>query len=89
MWLDWQDGKTANSSFWKNGRAIVVLGNLDFYPRNIKVNLKNTKGGDLRVVRIREWNGKEWRKIESEGEWVEVHLEGLSGLLLEIFYEEV
>ncbi len=89
VWLDWQDGKTANSSFWKGNRAIIAIGNLDVHPRNVRINLKNTKGGDLRIERVRVWNGKEWIKAESDGEWVGLELDSLGFKLVEIFYEEV
>ncbi len=89
VWLDWQDEKTANSSFWKDGRAVIVIGNLDIHPRSVRINLKNTKGGDVGVKRARVWNGKEWKNVEAEGDWLLLQLDSLGFNLVEIFYEEV
>ncbi len=89
VWLDWQDGRTANSSFWKDGKAIIVLGNLDVHPRSVRVNLKNTKGGDLKVDRVRIWDGKEWHEGDVKEGWVEVSLDSLDFRFVDVSYGEV
>ncbi len=86
VWLDWQDGKTANASFWKDGKAIIVLGNLDENPRTLKVNLDKTAEKEVIARRLRIWNGK-WTNAENDGPWVEIELEGFGFALLEIFEE--
>ena len=89
VWFDWQDGKTANASFWMDGRAVIAIGNLDKNPRGIRIDLKNTKGGDISVRRARIWDGEKWESISDENGWISVNLEGLSFSLIEVFYEEV
>ena len=89
VWFDWQDGKTANASFWKSGRGVIVIGNLDRNPRGVKVDLKNTKGGGMRIKKMRIWDGENWKEGKIDDGWIDLTLEGLSFKLIEVFYEEV
>ncbi len=86
VWLDWQDGRTANASFWKDGKSVIVLGNLDGNPRTVRVSLDRTAGREVVVGRIRVWNG-EWSSSEVEDNWVEVNLEDFGFALIEVFEE--
>ncbi len=89
VWFDWQDGKTANASFWKSGRAVMAIGNLDKNPRGVRIDVKSTKGGDISVRRVRIWDGERWESASTEDGWISITMEGLSFKLVEVFYEEV
>ena len=86
VWLDWQDGRTANASFWRDGKSIVVLGNLDSNPRSVKVNLNETAGREVRVREARVWNGS-WKEIDVVEGWIPLELDGYGCALLEIIEE--
>ncbi len=89
VWFDWQDGKTANASFWLDGKAVIAIGNLDRNPRSVRIDMNNTKGGGISVGRMRIWNGERWESVRDESGWISVTLDGLSFNLIEVFYEEV
>ena len=89
VWLDWQDGKTANASYWGNGRAVIIVANLDMHPRSVKIHLYNTRGGEIKVERMRIWTEKGWERVEAKNEWTEVFMEEFGFALVELFFREV
>lgn len=62
VYLTWQDGKTANISYWKDSEAIVIIANLDEKEREIGVELEKTYGKALNVQSVMYWNKSIWQQ---------------------------
>ena len=89
VYLSWQDGKTANSSFWKENVGLIVLANLDLQsPRAMDVILSMTLGKDVIVKECVEWKGDNWEKKECSNDRILVFLEEGGFSLLRVRIEE-
>lgn len=62
VYLTWQDGKTANISYWKDSESIVIVANLDEREREIGIELEKTCGKVLDVQSVQFWNGSAWQR---------------------------
>lgn len=65
VYLTWQDGKTANISYWKDSEAIVIIANLDEKEREIGIELEKTYGKALNVQSVMCWNKSIWQQERS------------------------
>ncbi len=81
VWFDWQDGKTANASFWIGDDGMIVVANLDENPRSFRIDLKGTLGREVKFERLKAWK-EGWFELEVKDGWVEVNLDGLDFLFL-------
>ncbi|HOJ88848.1 MAG TPA: alpha-amylase family glycosyl hydrolase [Pseudothermotoga sp.] len=63
VYLSWQDGKTANISYWGDGEAIVVIANLDEQQREVSVELEKTYGRALDVESVKTWHNSDWKEV--------------------------
>jgi len=89
VYLSWQDGKTANASFWKENTGLIVLANLDVRsPRTMDVIVSMTLGKEVVVKECMEWKGENWRKKEHGDDRILVFLEEGGFSLLKVMIEE-
>ncbi len=86
VYLNWQDGKTANISYWKDSKAIVVIANLDENEREILVELEKTCGRSLDVERVRMWNRSGWNE-EKPSKTLACRLKGYDFVLYEVDFK--
>lgn len=62
VYLSWQDGKTANISYWKDNKAIIIVANLDENERDIGIELEKTYGKVLDVQDVEFWSKSNWQQ---------------------------
>ncbi|OQX58861.1 MAG: hypothetical protein B5M49_01015, partial [Thermotoga sp. 4484_232] len=89
VYLSWQDGKTANASFWKESTGLIVLANLDARsPRTMDVIVSMTLGKEVVVKECMEWKGEGWQEKEHGDDRILVFLEEGGFSLLKVMIEE-
>ncbi len=68
VYLNWQDGKFVNTSYWKGKEGIVVLANVSDEDREVSVLVDKTIEGHEKVNAARVWDGQNWNNLESSNE---------------------
>ncbi|MEJ5230108.1 MAG: alpha-amylase family glycosyl hydrolase [Pseudothermotoga sp.] len=64
VYLTWQDGKTANASYWSDQEAIIMVCNLDEVGREVGIEIEKTSGTPLTVKTVKVWDRAGWRELE-------------------------
>jgi len=87
VYLSWQDGKTANISYWNEHNGVIVIANLDANERTMEIDLEKTCNAGL-VTKIRSWRYGEWFE-ENADKIIRCSLKGYDFALYEVSYNLV
>ncbi|WP_028843272.1 alpha-amylase family protein [Pseudothermotoga elfii] len=87
VYLSWQDGKTANISYWNEHNGVIVIANLDANERTMEIDLEKTCNVSS-ATKIRSWRYGEWFE-ENADKIIRCSLKGYDFALYEVSYNLV